>query len=171
MEALKDWASKIPEDPSKRSLEGLERLPSGHFSDDDLASIWKGSVEDISGAYGAGNVPRIMREIEILGITQARSWNLASLNEFRKYFKLEPHKKFTDINPDPDVAEQLSRLYDHPDNVELYPGIVVESAKEPRVPGSGLCANFTTSRAILSDAVALVRGDRYVTSFSTLQAC
>jgi len=30
-------------------------------------------------------------------------------------------------------------------------------------PGSGLCVNYTTSRAILSDAVALVRGDRFYT--------
>lgn len=30
-------------------------------------------------------------------------------------------------------------------------------------PGSGLCAGFTTSRAILSDALALVRGDRFYT--------
>ena len=30
-------------------------------------------------------------------------------------------------------------------------------------PGSGLCAGFTTTRAILSDALALVRGDRFYT--------
>jgi hypothetical protein len=31
-------------------------------------------------------------------------------------------------------------------------------------PGSGLCVNYTTSRAILSDAVCLVRGDRFYTA-------
>ena len=30
-------------------------------------------------------------------------------------------------------------------------------------PGSGLCVNYTTSRAILSDAVSLIRGDRFYT--------
>jgi hypothetical protein len=30
-------------------------------------------------------------------------------------------------------------------------------------PGSGLCSGYTTSKAILSDAVALVRGDRFYT--------
>ena len=30
-------------------------------------------------------------------------------------------------------------------------------------PGSGLCAGFTTTRAILSDALSLVRGDRFYT--------
>ena len=94
---------------------------------------------------------------------QARRWNLASLNEFREYFKLTPHKTFESINPDPHIADQLKRLYGHPDNVEIYPGIVVESAKESMSPGSGLCASWTTSRAILADAVALVRGDRFYT--------
>jgi linoleate 8R-lipoxygenase/9,12-octadecadienoate 8-hydroperoxide 8R-isomerase len=47
--------------------------------------------------------------------------------------------------------------------VELYPGLVVEDTKAALVPGSGLCATFTLSRAILADAVALVRGDRHCT--------
>lgn len=94
---------------------------------------------------------------------QSRAWNLASLNEFREYFKLAPHKTFESINPDPKVAKALQKLYGHPDNVEIYPGIVVESAKKSMSPGSGLCASWTTSRAILADAVALTRGDRFYT--------
>jgi hypothetical protein len=88
---------------------------------------------------------------------------LGSLNEFRKYFDLEPHKTFADITKDKYVQEQLKHLYDHPDKVEIYPGIVVEDAKEPMAPGSGLCPGFTVSRAVLADAVALVRGDRFYT--------
>lgn len=57
----------------------------------------------------------------------------------------------------------MEALYGHPDNIELYPGILAEEAKKPMEPGSGLCPNFTTSFAILSDAVALVRGDRFYT--------
>jgi linoleate 8R-lipoxygenase/9,12-octadecadienoate 8-hydroperoxide 8R-isomerase len=104
-----------------------------------------------------------LRAVEVLGIQQARSWNLASLNEFRAYFNLAPHGTFEEINPDPEVAEQLKRLYDHPDFVELYPGLAVEAAKPLMVPGSGLCTTYTISRAVLSDAVALVRGDRFYT--------
>jgi hypothetical protein len=99
----------------------------------------------------------------VLGIEQARSWNLGSLNEFRKYFDLEPHRTFEDITKDKYVQEQLKHLYDHPDKVEIYPGIVVEDAKQPMAPGSGLCPGYTVSRAVLSDAVALVRGDRFYT--------
>ena len=36
---------------------------------------------------------------------------------------------------DPKVYEQLRHLYEHPDFVELYPGIVAEDHKMPMVPG------------------------------------
>lgn len=94
---------------------------------------------------------------------QARKWKVASLNEFRKFFGLAPHASFKDINSDEDVAKSLEALYTHPDHVELYPGLIAEEAKETLVPGSGLCPGYTISRTILSDAVALVRGDRFYT--------
>ena len=76
---------------------------------------------------------------------------------------LKPHETFEDICSDPPVADQLKHLYEHPDYVEMYPGMVSESAKVPMVPGVGIAPSFTISRAILSDAVALVRGDRFYT--------
>ncbi|KAI1608029.1 fatty acid oxygenase [Exophiala viscosa] len=161
--ALTEWAKTLSPDPVKRDFAGLQRQPNNMYPDEELAKIWTASVSDVAGRYGASHVPAILKTVEVLGVIQSRSWNLASLNEFRSYFKLQPHKKFEDINPDPEIAEQLHRLYGHPDNVEIYPGIVVEAAKEPKVPGSGLCTSFTISRAILSDAVALVRGDRFYT--------
>lgn len=94
---------------------------------------------------------------------QGRKWGLATLNEFRKFFGLKPHDSFESINSDPKVADQLRHLYDHPDYVELYPGLVTEEAKEPMAPGVGIAPNFTISKAILSDAVVLVRGDRFYT--------
>jgi len=103
-----------------------------------------------------------MKAIDVLGINQGRSWGAASLNEVRKFFKLKPHETFLEINPDPDVAASLEALYSHPDNVELYPGVSAEDTKPPLAPGSGLCSGLTIAKAILSDAVALVRGDRRV---------
>lgn len=167
--ALEEWHAKIPKDPQERPFEKLKRQSDGRFSDDELASIWISSVEDVAGAYGAAHVPPVLKSVEVLGIMQARSWNLASLNEFRAYFQLKPHETFESINPDPHIADQLSRLYGHPDNVEIYPGIVVEAAKKTMKPGSGLAASFTTSRAILADAVSLVRSDRFYTVDSTPQ--
>lgn len=160
---LGKWEATLPADPAERPFAKLQRQADGRFSDDDLVRIFEESVEDVAGAFGASNVPTVFRTIEVLGIKQARSWNLATLNEFRSFFSLQPYKTFEEINSDPYIADQLRHLYDHPDLVELYPGLIVEDAKDPKLPGSGLCTNYTTSRAILSDAVTLVRGDRFYT--------
>ncbi|KAF2403700.1 heme peroxidase [Trichodelitschia bisporula] len=149
--------------PTERDFHGLKREQDGTFNDDDLVKILTESVEDVANSYGANRVPKVMRIIEVLGIQQARSWNVATLNEFRKHFNLTPHQTFEDINSNPQVADQLRHLYDHPDQVELYPGMVAEEPKVPVVPGAGLTPSFTVSRAVLSDAVALVRGDRFYT--------
>jgi len=53
-------------------------------------------------------------------------------------------------------------LYGDIDNLELYVGLQAEEAK-PLVDGAGLCPGYTISRAILSDAIALTRGDRFFT--------
>ncbi|KAI9804221.1 MAG: hypothetical protein M1825_001623 [Sarcosagium campestre] len=163
LQRLRKMDQETPDDPHKRPFAGLKRQADGTFNDDELSKILIESIEDRAGAFGANNVPPILRSVEILGIEQARKWNLATLNEFRKFFGLKPHHTFEDINSDAAVAEQLRRLYDHPDYVELYPGVVAEEAKIPMTPGSGLATTFTISRAILSDAVSLVRGDRFYT--------
>src|SRR5690606_21563888 len=117
---------------------------------------------------GGRHVPVSMKLIEVLGIEQARQWKCATLNEFREFFGLKAYNEFEEINSDPAIADALRQLYDHPDYVEMYPGIVAEEAKEPMVPGVGIAPTYTISRAILSDAVTLVRGDRFYTVVSLL---
>lgn len=160
---LGQWEAKLSADPQERPFANLQRHPDDSFDDNDLVKIFQEGVEDVAGAFGACNVPEVFKSVEVLGIKQARAWNLATLNEFRSFFDLKTYDTFEEINPDPYIADQLRRFYDQPDLVELYPGLIVEAAKEPVVPGSGLCTNYTISRAILSDAVALVRGDRFYT--------
>nr|POE46917.1 psi-producing oxygenase a [Quercus suber] len=151
--------------------ERLERIKegpfAGNFEDNDIAKILVESIEDCANAMGPQQVPTVMKAIEVLGIKQARTWKLATLNEFRKHFALEPHKEFSDITENVEVQEALKHLYGTPDNVELYPGLVVEDAKRPMLPGSGLCPSYTVSRGVLSDATALVRGDRFYTTSYT----
>jgi hypothetical protein len=113
-------------------------------------------------AFDSG-VPIVLRAVEMMGIEQSRYWNTASLNEFRHFFGLTEHTTFEDMHSDPKVARVLRQMYDHPDNVELYPGLIVEDVKVPMTPGAGLCPPQTIGKAILSDAVALVRGDRFYT--------
>ena len=108
---------------------------------------------------GNGILIRPRRKPYILTIKR----EVASLNEFRKFFGLKPHDSFKDINPDPEIADLLRKLYDSPDMVELYPGLFVEDAKPRMDPGSGFAAPYTVGRAVLSDAVTLVRADRFNT--------
>lgn len=163
-------------EPEERPFPGLERERltrikegpfKGNFNDDDLAKLITEGIEDCANAMGPQQVPTVMKAIEILGIMQARSWRVATLNEFREYFALERHKTFESITDNKEVSEALKHLYDTPDEVELYPGLIVEDAKRPMLPGSGLCPGYTISRGVLSDAVALVRGDRFYNSSYT----
>ncbi len=165
LQGLRRWLSTHDSDPSKWQLDSgkYKRSENGAFRDEDLAKILTESTEDVACAFGPRNVPLVMKMIDILGMQQARAWNVATLNEFRKFFKLEPHKTFSDITKNEEVARSLKALYQHPDYVELYPGIVAEDAKDALEPGSGLCPGYTISRTILADAVALTRGDRFYT--------
>ncbi|KAL9596957.1 MAG: hypothetical protein Q9219_005468 [cf. Caloplaca sp. 3 TL-2023] len=163
LQGLGKWEQGLDPDPQKRPFAKLQRGPDGKLPDEGLVRILTESVEDVAGAFGANNIPKCLRAISMLGLQQGRAWNLGSFNEFRKFFGLKPHETFEDINSDPTVADQLRHLYDHPDFVEIYTGLVSEEAKVPMVPGVGIAPTFTISRAVLSDAVALVRGDRFYT--------
>lgn len=157
------WEASLSDDPVERNIAGLDRKADGSYHEDDLVKILTESIEDVAGAFGARNVPHVLRLVEVLGIEQSRKWQVASLNEFREFFGLKPHATFEDINPDPAVANTLRQLYDHPDFVEMYAGLVAEADKKPMCPGVGIGPTYTISRAILSDAVTLVRGDRFYT--------
>lgn len=164
MIAVRKFAMGMPKDPGDCVFGGFTRGPDGRFDDDDLVNCIATAIEQPGGSFGARNVPRIMKPVEMLGIIRGRKWHLAGLNEFRKHFGLKAYETFEDINSDPQVADALRHLYQHPDYVELYPGLVAEEAKTPMVPGVGIAPSYTISRVVLSDAVSLVRGDRHYTT-------
>ncbi|KAH8730927.1 heme peroxidase [Phaeosphaeriaceae sp. PMI808] len=160
---MRDFAASVPADPGLRTFASLRRNPRGYFDDADLIRILTDATEDIAASFGPRQVPVALKVIEVMSIEQARSWGVATLNEMRSFFSMVPHKTFADIHSDPEISDAIQALYEHVDNVELYPGVVIEEPKIPMDPGSGLCPGFTTSKAILSDAVSLVRGDRFYT--------
>ncbi|KAI8623543.1 heme peroxidase [Xylariaceae sp. FL1651] len=162
-QALLKFEQSVPKDPSVRTFDGLERQADGTFKDEDLARILKEAMDDPAGIFGARMVPKALKIVEILGINQARKWQVASLNEFRDFFGLKRWEKFTDINSDPQIARILEQLYTDPDMVELYPGLMIEDTKPVRNAGTGICPTYTLGRAVLSDAVTLVRSDRFNT--------
>ncbi|ETS85989.1 hypothetical protein PFICI_04014 [Pestalotiopsis fici W106-1] len=160
---LRKWfTEKVPPEPENRTFGGLKRGKNGSFNDADLVKIITQATDTVGGSFGARNTPKALKAIEVLGIQQGRDWGMATLNEFRQFFNLKQFTSFEEVNSkDPGVADALRALYGHPDNIELYPGLMAEEAKPVVSPGSGLCPGYTISEAILSDALTLVRGDRF----------
>lgn len=160
---LYEWEQTIPQDPSVRVFDELERQADGTFKDEDLVRILKEAMDDPAGIFGARTIPKALKIVEVLGIIQGRGWQVASLNEFREFFGLKRHDKFTDINSDQEIANILEKLYTDPDMVELYPGLMIEDVKPVRNTGCGILPTYSVGRAVLSDAVTLVRSDRFNT--------
>jgi cytochrome P450 len=142
---------------------GLTRQEDGTFRDQDLANVLHNATEHPAAAFGARGTPAVMRLHEIMGIEQNRRWGVCSLNEFRKFLGLKTYNSFKEWNPRPEIYTAAEKLYGHIDHLELYVGLQAEETK-PVVEGAGLCPGYTISRAILSDAIALTRGDRFFTA-------
>ncbi|KAJ7278558.1 heme peroxidase [Mycena rebaudengoi] len=162
-EAFPRLRDSVDPDPATRPFGGLERGPDGKFSDDDIARVLLDATESPAGAFGARNTPPSLRVIEIMGIMQARKWGVCTMNEFREYLGLKRFDDFEEWNPDPEIASAARRLYQHIDNLELYTGLHCE-ATMPLSPGVRFSSGFTVMRAILGDAIALIRGDRFYTT-------
>jgi linoleate 10R-lipoxygenase len=160
--AIKKLQAQEP-DISHWTFGNLQRGADGRFDDTKLAGIIKDAVEHPAASFGARGTPHIMRLHEIMGIEANRRWGVCTLNEFRKFLGLKQYTSFLDWNSNKEIAEAAERLYYHIDNLELYVGLQAEEAKKP-VDGAGLCPGYTISRAILSDAIALTRGDRFFTA-------
>ncbi|KXN88689.1 Linoleate 10R-lipoxygenase [Leucoagaricus sp. SymC.cos] len=150
--------------PTEWTFDGKERdKRTGMFKDADLAEILQNATQDVAGAFKARGIPESMKVIEVLGIMQSRKWGTCSLNEFRKFIGLKPYETFSEWNPDSKIAKAAESLYKDINRLELHVGLQAEETKVPG-PGAGLCPGFTISRAILSDAVCLTRGDRFLTA-------
>jgi linoleate 10R-lipoxygenase len=141
----------------------MQRQADGTFKDDDLASALHNATEHPAAAFRARGTPAVMRLHEVMGIEQNRKWGVCSLNDFRRFLGLKAYESFKEWNPNPEIYDAAEKLYGNIENLELYVGLQAEEAK-PVVEGAGLCPGYTISRAILSDAIALTRGDRFYTA-------
>lgn len=151
-------------DPRKWTFGGLKRDPvTNRFSDKDVAQILHSATDDLAQGFRARGIPAVFKVIEIMGIQQARAWNVCSLNEFRKFLGLKPYTNFREWNRDEEISAAAEKLYHDIDNLELFVGMQAEEVRPSR-PGSGLCSGYTMSRSILADAIALIRGDRFLTT-------
>ncbi|KAI8089624.1 heme peroxidase [Halteromyces radiatus] len=145
-------------------LAGAHRdLKTGSFGDADLTRLLRRGYTQVAGEVGNGlGVPAALETIEIAGIMQGRRLRCCYFNEFREYLNLVPMKTFEDFSEKEEVQTALKELYGTPDKVELYAGLMVERSKV-----TGLRLPYTMGRAILSDAINLLRNDRILTNEMT----
>lgn len=134
-------------------------IETGSFPDVDIIKALKSGYVQSAHEIGNGqNTPASLEHVEIAGINQARALGCCYFNEFRTFLNLTTMKTFEDFSEKPSVQQALKELYGTPDRVELYAGLMVERTKQ-----TGLRLPYTMGRAILSDAVNLLRNDRILT--------
>lgn len=133
------------------------------FDDCQMLEELTSAMDDPISNFGPRNVPQCLKAVEMMGIQQARKWETGTLNDFRAFFGMPRHKTFASVTKNPEIQNALRDLYEHPDKIELYPGIFCESDERmdldpgPRESSSALWS------AIFSDAITLVRSDRFYT--------
>jgi hypothetical protein len=123
----------LPDEPEHWTFGGLERLEDGSFPDAELVQLLQAGTDNVSGkysskpcwcrpvtiayryswnlgAFGAKNIPRVFKAIEVHGIQQGRQWGLATLNEFRQFFKLKSYTTFgqSTVTSLPSIADLIS---------------------------------------------------------------
>jgi hypothetical protein len=171
MGASVKYNSRNPIEPSEQEF-GLKNNPdlsfkrnplTGLFDDQQMVTQLRKCMDDPISNFGPRNVPRCLRSVEILGIRQARQWQIGTLNDFRDFFGMARHDTFESITGDVDVQNALRDLYEHPDKVELYPGVFCESDKKQNLDPGPSDVDAALWAAIFSDAITLVRSDRFYT--------
>ncbi|KAI9705161.1 MAG: hypothetical protein M1820_005308 [Bogoriella megaspora] len=150
----------IPGDPSRH----YERNKiTNLFNDDQLVKALTSAMDDPISNFGPRNIPKCLKPVEIMGITQARRWEVGTLNDFREFFGIHRHETFESISKNVEIQNALRDLYEHPDKVELYPGIFCESDQYMGLDPGPSEASSALWTAIFSDAITLVRSDRFYT--------
>ncbi|KAK0616129.1 heme peroxidase-domain-containing protein [Bombardia bombarda] len=164
-------AGKKPVEPCKQTF-GLQHNQdlcfkrneiTGLFDDQQMITQLQKDMDDKISNFGPRNVPRSLKAVEVLGILQARKWEVGTLNDFRDFFGLKRHETFESITKHVEVQNALRDLYEHPDKVELYPGIFCESSEEMDADPGPSDVDSALWAAIFSDAITLVRSDRFYT--------
>ncbi|KAK3938600.1 heme peroxidase-domain-containing protein [Diplogelasinospora grovesii] len=133
------------------------------FNDEKMIKALTAAMDEPISNFGPKNVPKCLKPVEILGIIQARKWEIGTLNDFREFFGMKRHQTFESITRDTDVQNSLRDLYEHPDKVELYPGVFCESDEKMNADPGPSDIDSALWAAIFSDAITLVRSDRFYT--------
>ncbi|GAB4548856.1 MAG: hypothetical protein Tsb0013_09700 [Phycisphaerales bacterium] len=94
-------------------------------------------------------------DLAALNIQRGRDHGLGSYNDVRASYGLKPVTSFDQINPNPDVYGALASVYDSPDDIDPWIGLLAE----PHAPGARV---GETLKAVMVDQFTRLRdGDRF----------
>ncbi|KAF2492523.1 hypothetical protein BU16DRAFT_583709 [Lophium mytilinum] len=136
----------------------------GLFDDQDMINALTKAMDDPISNFGPRNVPKCLKPVEILGIVQARKWEIGTLNDFRDFFGTPRHQTFGSVSKNAEIQDALRDLYEHADKIELYPGVFSKSDANMGVDPGPSDVDSALWSAIFSDAITLVRSDRFYTT-------
>lgn len=94
-----------------------------------MASVLNDAAGQAAGRIGLGNTPGFLMAAEYQALKMGRDFRLRSFNEYRVQFGLQKLHDFKELTSDAAVQEELRRLYQDIDRVELIVGLFAE---EPR---------------------------------------
>jgi hypothetical protein len=155
-------ATAVQEEPKKSKY--FKRNPiTNLFDDRQMLDELTSAMDDPISNFGPRNVPKCLKPVEIMGILQARRWEAGTLNDFREFFGLPRHTTFESVTKNVEIQNALRDLYECPDGIELYPGIFCESDEYMGLDPGPSEASSALWSAIFSDAITLVRSDRFYT--------
>ena len=168
--ALEPWEETFgipdepgPELPEDQSKEFKRNKITNLFSDQKMIDTLTAAMDDPISNFGPRNTPKCLKAVEIMGILQARKWEVGTLNDFREFFGMDRHQSFESVTKNVDIQNALRDLYEHPDKIELYPGVFCESDEYMGLDPGPAEANSALWAAIFADAITLVRSDRFYT--------
>ncbi|KAJ0165001.1 Linoleate 10R-lipoxygenase [Colletotrichum tanaceti] len=133
------------------------------FDDEQMLNELTAAMDEPLSNFGPRNVPKCLKPIEMMGIMQARKWEVGTLNDFRSFFGLAAHTTFESVSKNADIQNALRDLYESPDKIELYPGIFCEGDAKMGLDPGPVESESALWAAIFSDAITLVRSDRFYT--------
>ncbi|KAI8630354.1 heme peroxidase-domain-containing protein [Xylariaceae sp. FL1651] len=151
------------QDKPKKSKHFTRNSITNLFDDRQMLDELTSAMDDPISNFGPRNVPKCLKPVEMMGIQQARRWEAGTLNDFRQFFGLPRHATFENVTKNVEIQNALRDLYEYADNIELYPGIFCESDEYMGLDPGPSEASSALWSAIFSDAITLVRSDRFYT--------
>ena len=90
-------------------------------------------------------------------ILRVREHGVPRYNEFRRQFHMAPAESFEDFSEDPQVVQDLRRIYANPEEVDLMVGLYCEA------PPQGFAFSDTAFRVFILMATRRLKSDRFFT--------